>query len=163
MKNTKIRKMREEDKDQVLKILKSTAVFSEAEIIIAEELIDSYLKNTRQKDYVIYVSEADKQRVSGYVCFGPTPCTENTYDIYWIAVDPTVQGRGLGGEILRFAEDKISKLGGRMIVVETSSSSKYKKTRDFYLAKQYHISAKIKDFYRERDDKIIFIKKTVKN
>ncbi|HPN84607.1 MAG TPA: GNAT family N-acetyltransferase [Victivallales bacterium] len=163
MNNIKIRKMKTSDKLGLLKLLKRTAMFSRQEIKIAAELMDSYLKNACQGDYRIYVAEISDGTLAGYVCYGPTPCTENTYDIYWIAVDPSLQGRGLGGKLLRFAESKIAVLGGKMIIVETSSTKRYKETRKFYLAKLYRIGAVIKDFYKKGDDKIIFIKRISKN
>ena len=101
----KIRKMVKDDKKSILKILKRTGVFSKKEIKVGEELIDSFIKDRDQSDYIIYVSEFNGN-VSGYVCFGPTPCTENTFDLYWIAVDPKFYGQGVGSQLLSLAEKK---------------------------------------------------------
>ena len=46
-----------------------------------------------------------------------------------------------------------------MIIIETSSTKKYKNTRKFYLSKKYKLSAIIKDFYKKNDHKMIFVKK----
>ncbi len=154
--------MEKTDRPDILRILRKTEVFSRDEIKIAAELMDSFVGKKKQKDYIIHVADAGG-KTAGYVCFGPTPCTDNTYDIYWIAVDPDLHGLGIGSRLLAFAENKISALGGKMIVVETSSTSRYRNTRRFYLAKQYKVGAIIKDFYRKRDNKIIFIKRITKN
>jgi ribosomal protein S18 acetylase RimI-like enzyme len=155
----KIKKMRPKDGRHLCEIVKATGVFSKNELKIADELIHSCAKNPWQKDYTIYLAENEKRKIAGYICFGPTPCTENTYDIYWIAVDPGLHGHGIGSSLLDFAENKIIKNNGKIIVVETSSTKKYEKTRNFYLGKDYKTEAKIKNFYRNKDDKIIFIKR----
>lgn len=162
MKEVRIRRMEKTDRPELLGILRRTGVFSRGEIKIAAELMDSFVERKKQRDYIIHVADAGG-KTAGYVCFGPTPCTDNTYDIYWIAVDPDLHGLGIGGRLLAFAERKISSLGGKMIVVETSSTSRYRDTRRFYLAKQYKVGAIIKDFYRRRDNKIIFIKRIARN
>ena len=56
----------------------------------------------------------------GWVCFGQTPCTVGTYDIYWIAVAPGMQGKGVGAALMAKAETLIAQQGGRLAVVETS-------------------------------------------
>ena len=35
-------------------------------------------------------------KLAGWICWGPTPCTLGTYDLYWMAVDPALQGSGIG-------------------------------------------------------------------
>ena len=30
----------------------------------------------------------EDERLLGYACTGPTPATEGTFDLYWLAVDP---------------------------------------------------------------------------
>src|SRR5574340_793102 len=67
----------------------------------------------------------------GWVCWGPTPCTLGTFDIYWIGVAPAWQGRGVGRALTAFAEQKIAERGGRLCVVETSSREAYAPTRHF--------------------------------
>ena len=145
------------DKTKLLNILNKTKVFSKKELKIAEELMDVYLKEKKQKDYFFYVMELEN-KICGYVCFGPTPCTESTFDLYWIAVDPSFQGKGIGTKLLEFSEERIKTLGGKMIIIETSSTEKYKNTRKFYLARKYRLTAIIKDFYKSRDHKMIFTK-----
>ncbi|GAB4339201.1 MAG: hypothetical protein Kow0037_23950 [Calditrichia bacterium] len=154
-----IRKMRVEDRQSVYEILQHTEMFTPAEISVAMELIDIYLFNHEQKDYLIFVAELENRNVAGYVCFGPTPATEGTFDLYWIAVDPRMQGKGIGKTLLNFVENKIKLMAGRLIIIETSSQQKYALTQKFYLDAGYRIEAKIKDFYRPDDDRLIFTKR----
>ncbi len=155
---TIIRKLQASDRAPILQILNSTAMFTTAEIDVALELIDLALTKPQQTDYLIYSSIDDKGEVTGYVCYGPTPATEGTYDLYWIAVDPHLQGKGIGKDLLKYVETAVSTKHGHLIIIETSSQDKYWPTRNFYLKNGYAIAAQIKDFYRPGDDRVIFVK-----
>jgi ribosomal protein S18 acetylase RimI-like enzyme len=143
----------------IYEILQQSDMFTLPEINVAMELIDVYLFNKDQKDYMIYVAVIEDGEVAGYICYGPTPATEGTYDIYWIVVSPAMQKKGIGRELLAFGEDEIRKHKGRMVVIETSSQQKYHPTQQFYQKSGYIIEARLKDFYRSGDDKLVFIKR----
>jgi ribosomal protein S18 acetylase RimI-like enzyme len=145
-----------EDQAPILDILKRTDYFTEAEVEIADELLNSYFDQSLDSGYWTYTAFTD--RVAGYVCYGPTPMTEGTYDIYWIAVDPEQQGKKIGTELLSFAESDIAKHKGRLITVSTSSQEKYGSTRSFYLKRGYHEGCRIKDYYRPGDDLVVYVK-----
>ena len=101
---------------------------------------------------------AEKEgRIAGYACFGKIDGTEAAFDLYWIAVDPSFQGMGLGREILRRSEGIMSAMGARYIYVDTSSSDAYLSTRAFYTAMGYEEKARLDDFYRSGDGKVIFV------
>jgi ribosomal protein S18 acetylase RimI-like enzyme len=159
----RFRSMQPKDRAVIYEILQQTDMFTIPEINVAMELIDIYLFNEDQQDYIIYVATTDQNEVAGYVCFGPTPATEGTYDLYWIAVSPDLQMKGVGKQLLAFTEQEISRLRGRMIVIETSSQQKYTPTQQFYLKNNYHMEARIKDFYRSGDDRLIFTKRLNQN
>lgn len=148
-----------EDRSPILLILHRTGMFTPEEIEVARELIDAWLYHPEQKDYILYTAEGEG-KVLGYVCYGPTPATEGTFDLYWIAVDPQCQRSGIGKQLLLFTEEVIRKAQGRLIVIETSSQGKYAPTRSFYERNGYTLEARIKDFYRVGDDRLIYVKRT---
>ena len=154
----KIRPTIREDYDPILDILKRTNNFTAEEIKIADELLNSYFTQSFDSGYWTYTAVDD--RVTGYICYGPTPLTHGTYDIYWIAVDPALQAHGIGSELLNFAEEDISRQKGRLITIYTSSQEKYSPTRDFYLKRGYHEGARIRNYYRPKDDLVIYVKQT---
>ncbi|MGI5923117.1 MAG: GNAT family N-acetyltransferase [Lentisphaeria bacterium] len=152
-----IRPTREADAPRIHSILAETAMFNDAELDIADELLDAFLHKANQKDYIIHsaIDEASGA-VIGYVCFGPTPATEATWDLYWIAVDPKQQGRGIGRRLLRFAEEQCRNMGAKLMIIETSSQPKYQPTQHFYTNNGYVVEARIKDFYSAGDDRLIY-------
>jgi ribosomal protein S18 acetylase RimI-like enzyme len=95
--------------------------------------------------------------LAGWICWGPTPCTLGTYDLYWMAVDPAIQGTGVGSALLREMEHRLAGLA-RLIVVETAGRPDYQGTRRFYEARGYRATATISDFYAPGDDQVVFVK-----
>lgn len=153
-----IRELKNKDRDRITKILKETNMFTDEEIDVAVELIDEFIKNGEKSGYQIYTAVDEKDDPIGYICFGKRPLTQGVYDVYWIAVDPALQGNGVGKSLMKFVEQKIKEIGGNLILVETSSQEKYLKTRLFYKTCGYDEIARIKDFYKKGDDLIIFAK-----
>jgi ribosomal protein S18 acetylase RimI-like enzyme len=141
-----------------MKILRSTPEFKPSEVVVAEEVINSYLRDPRGSGYYALVAELDSA-IAGYICYGPTPLTEGTWDIYWIAVSAEKQERGIGGVLMAHAEGKIREAQGRLAIIETSSKPEYEKTRRFHLSHGYEVIGRISDFYAPGDDKLILQKR----
>ncbi len=152
--------MVKKDKPALIEILRNTPEFKPPEVVVAEEVIDSYLCSC--DSYHVFVAEADKVIV-GYICYGITPLTEGTWDLYWLAVAREKQGSGIGSALVEFAEEQIKKAQGRLVVIETSAKPGYKKTRHFYLNHGYKVICRIPDFYAPGDDKIILQKRLEKD
>jgi ribosomal protein S18 acetylase RimI-like enzyme len=157
-KHPHIRPMNPEDKAAVMKILQATPEFTLGEVIVAEELIDYYLSEPVGSGYNILVAEISSE-VVGYICWGLTPLTEGTWDIYWIATDRKKQGQGIGTALLISAEAKIKEAKGRLAFIETSSKPGYEKTERFYRSRGYELVCQIPDFYAPGDDKLILQKR----
>ena len=149
------------DRGGVFRILEGAGNFTPEEVATALELIDEWLELGEHSGYLTYVMESAERdsEVLGYVCFGPTPLTESTYDLYWIAVDKSKHRGGVGKRLLRFAEEEIARRGGKMLLVETSSQETYDGTIAFYEKSGYELVGKIKEYYKPGDDKLIFAKK----
>jgi predicted N-acetyltransferase YhbS len=150
--------MSHEDKPRVIKILRGTPEFKPFEVVVAEELIDCYLDDPSGSGYHILVAEVDST-VTGYICYGPAPLTEGTWDVYWVAVAREKQGQGIGNALMKSAEKDIVRAKGRLAIIETSSTPAYEKTRGFHLSQGYEIVARIPDFYTPGDDKLILQKR----
>lgn len=151
-----IRKLKANDKKPIRQMLEGTDLFTYDEIHVAMEIIDSSLHEPNQDDYYPFTAVNENDDVIGFLCLGPTPITDGTYDLYWIAVQQPYQRRGIGNQLLQFAEEFVVSRNGRLLVVETSSQPKYEKTRLFYKKNNYGELARIKDYYRVADDLVIF-------
>jgi ribosomal protein S18 acetylase RimI-like enzyme len=142
------------DKSALMAILASTSEFKPAEIVVAEEVIECFLNEGCTSGYRVWVAVEGTVNVIGYVCFGQTPLTEGTWDIYWIAVAGTWRGRSVGRALLQHAEAEIRDGDGRMILVETSSKPEYQQAMIFYGRMGYLPVSVITDFYAPGDSKI---------
>ncbi|MEO8334848.1 MAG: GNAT family N-acetyltransferase [bacterium] len=154
--------LRPEDRARLSELLIATAAFSSDEVAVALEIFDETFDDDRRSegpafalpDYE-FVGAYDNQHLLGYACFGPAPATEGTYDLYWLAVDPAAQGRGVGRALLQWVERELGGRAARLLVVETSSRADYEHTRAFYARGGYVEAARVRDFYAPADDRII--------
>jgi ribosomal protein S18 acetylase RimI-like enzyme len=150
------------DREELKQILESTGVFYDFEVTVALEIVDDYLEKNNDSEYSFIVAESDG-RVLGYVNFGPTPCTQISWDVYWIAVSKEFMNMGLGRILLNKAEETIRDRKGVNIWVETSSRKDYEPTRAFYLKRGYNVVSELNDFYSRGDNKVIFHKVITEN
>ena len=153
-----IRKFEKDDIKPLAEIVRATGVFREEEIEVAVELMDIAANDKDQHDYFLFSFVDETGTLQGYYCAGPTPMTQRTYDLYWIAVHPRVHKKRIGHELLEHCEEHVKTMGGKLLVVETSSQPKYEPTRRFYLRHQYTEAARIKDYYAQDDDLVIYSK-----
>ena len=146
-----------EDPQRVRQLTIATGFFKPFEVLVAVELVEERLAKGVDSGYhFIMVQEAD--RLIGYACYGATPCTESSYDLYWIAVHPESQRRGVGRRLMTEAERLIGQAGGRRVYVETSQRSDYASTRRFYEHCGYTVEAILPEFYGPGDGKVIYCK-----
>ena len=172
------------DRPRVAEILRGSRVFSREEIAVALELFDEALKERGPRteevrlpashrdagaslppssvlvpDYLFLGAFSPEEVLVGYACWGPTPATDRTWDLYWIAVDTALHGAGIGTILLEEVERRLVGQHARMLIVETSSRSDYAATRGFYERRGYNETARVRDFYAPGDDRIIFLKR----
>lgn len=151
-------KPRKTDIQKIQNILSSAGNFYPFEMDIAIELLESYVDEGASSPYhFIFADEA--KSMAGFICYGPIPLTEKRYDIYWIAVLRKKQGCGIGRSLIAEAEKRIRSVGGSYIYVDTSSRDDYHSSRKFYETCGYECVARVPHFFRDDDDKIIYMKK----
>ncbi|HEU4880283.1 MAG TPA: GNAT family N-acetyltransferase [Gemmatimonadaceae bacterium] len=159
---------------RVRDILTATKVFRNEEVDVAIELFDEVFgapiavdgatsanidDTPASSDYYFLGAFTPEEELAGFACYGPTPGTDRTFDLYWIAVHPSAQGTGSGTILLNEVERRLKGQNARLVVVETSSRSDYKNTRGFYIRRGYVESARARDFYAPADDRITFTKR----
>ena len=150
-----------EDIERVRKLVAITGFFSPEEVEVAVELVEERLAKGEASGYHFMVAE-HYGRFIGYTCYGPIPCTQSSFDIYWIAVHPDYQGRGVGRQLLKETERRIKDGGGFRIYVDTSQRVQYASTRAFYERCGYRVESLLLDFYAQGDGKVIYCKQLVR-
>ncbi|HSJ75796.1 MAG TPA: N-acetyltransferase [Gemmatimonadales bacterium] len=145
------------DRDRVEAITRSVRLFREDEVPIALEVFDEAVGGRPGNTYTVLGAELDGG-LCGWICWGPTPCTLGTYDLYWMAVDPEAQGTGIGTALLLEMERRLAGVA-RLIVIETAGRRDYSATRAFYQVRGYTPVSIIPDFYAPGDDQVMFVKK----
>src|SRR5262245_57039161 len=168
----RIRSLLPTDRAQLIDILSQGAGFRSAEVACAIELLDAALapadgggdsdRDSDSDGYEARVAVTNEtgtgDRVVGYACFGATPMTDATYDLYWLVVADDARGRGIGGQLWAAVEIELRQRGARVVRVETSSLEGQGGARRFYEKTGFRLSGAIPDFYRQGDDLLVFAK-----
>jgi GNAT superfamily N-acetyltransferase len=171
---------------RLAQILRATRVFNDAEVAVALELFDEVYgaeggehaggasadgasgrvpggaadaPPVEEADYCFIGAFGAGDELVGYACYGPTPSTDRTYDLYWIAVDPAAQGTGTGTLLIGEVERRAAARQARLLIIETSSRPEYAATRAFYQARAYDEAARVGSFYAPGDDRVIYTKR----
>ena len=142
----------------VREIVTSTGFFSGPEVDVAEELVAERLTKGLESGYFFVFADAPDKGAVGYACYGPTPCTASTFDLYWVAVHETMRGKGVGKALLAEVEGRLKGMGGGKLIAETSSRGQYEPTRRFYLSCGFRQEARIADYYAPGEDILYFTK-----
>ena len=168
-----------EHRARIAEIVTATGMFSAEEVAVAVELFDEWQRDEARGErhevaasalagtsslpprasYLFLGAFAPDGALIGFACHGPTPATDRTHDLYWIAVDPRAQGAGAGTRLLAAVERRLADDAARLLVVETSGREQYAPTRAFYVARGYTQAATVRDFYAPGDDRILFTKR----
>lgn len=146
------------DIPRLLALSTATGVFKPHEIQALNEVLDDFFATNHALGHVAVTYEHQGQ-IAGYAYYAPAAMTDRTWYLYWIAVDPGVQARGIGAELLKQAETDIRGRKGRILFIETSSLPHYDRTRRFYLKQGYEVTGTLRDYYQDGDDMVVFRKK----
>jgi ribosomal protein S18 acetylase RimI-like enzyme len=150
----RLRPLRHDDTARVGEITRASGLFRPDEIPVALEVMAGAAAGS--PDYDGLAAELDHELV-GWIAWGPTPCTLGTWDLYWLAVDPSHQGNGIGRTLVNAMEERL-RPAARLIVVETAGRDDYAGTRAFYEALGYQQAARLPDFYAPGDDQVVYLK-----
>ena len=157
-----IRPARAGDIDSIKQIAVDTHMFGPDDVGFFDEMINGFLDGTLNDNHWLVVEH--RSRVVAAAYYAPEPFADRMWNLYFISVAPDHQGHGTGGRLLDHVEQQLRASGGdiaRVLVVETSSTDQYARTRDFYLQHGYDEEARIRQFYGPHDDKVVFWKSLV--
>ncbi|MBK1988289.1 GNAT family N-acetyltransferase [Sphaerospermopsis aphanizomenoides BCCUSP55] len=149
-----IRPTTPEDTNALIAVAK-TIGFQPQELDYLRKMLFNYLKDGETESF--WLTYAENEPVGVAYC-EPERMTHQTWNLLLIAIREDLQGQGRGGKLLDYVEQTLIERGGRMLLVETSGLPDFERTRSFYVKCGFQQEARIRDFYAEGDDKIVFRK-----
>ena len=153
-----IRPATAEDTPAILNLAIETAMFLPDQVAPIEAILnDVHAGNAGLEHYVAVKTNAANIPI-GAVYFSADGMAERKWDLWMISVAPDQQRGGIGRALINYTEAQVMQAKGRLLLIETSSQTKYVPTHAFYRSLGYREVARIPDFYADADDKIIFSK-----
>ncbi|MDY6898372.1 MAG: GNAT family N-acetyltransferase [Cyanobacteriota bacterium] len=156
-----IRQAKPDDTDTIMNLAKVIGLFEGEELEELGGMLAGYFEDSLGEghDWVV----CDDGGVVGVAYFAPEQYAYGVYNMYFIAVHPKYQGKGYGSAIINHVEKTLAEKGERLLLVETSGLPNFEMTRKFYRKQGYEEEARIRDYYKAGDDKIIFRKVLLKS
>jgi GNAT superfamily N-acetyltransferase len=152
---TRVRPSAKGDTPSILALSRAEPLFTQDDVEVVEELLEDYFDDPEEYEYYFLTADGSDD-VAGFACYGPTPLTQGTYDLYWICVAPGHRRNGVGGQLLEAVEDAVRERGGSLLVIDTSGQQAFAGTRAFYERCGYQASSRVPDFYAPGDDLVKF-------
>jgi ribosomal protein S18 acetylase RimI-like enzyme len=152
------------DRPRLAELLAQVDVFTPEEQAVALELADHRLSHPGSDDYRFILTFAEAappapSPLAGYLCYGRTPFTRSTHDLYWLATSPSYLRSGVARALVAAMEREIAGSGGGLVRVETGSREGHGGAVRFYDATGFEREARIAGFYAPDDDLILFTKR----
>src|SRR5687768_9639760 len=87
--------------------------FRPDEVVCAIELLEAVLDPPEGNTYEALILVDEQDGPLCYACFGHTPMTEATFDLYWMVTAAAARGQGHGRRLLQALEDQLRGRGAR--------------------------------------------------
>ncbi len=156
---TTIRPAKTDDTETIMNLAEAVGLFEGEELEELGGMLTGYFEGSLGENHSWIVCDDDGVVGVGY--FAPEQYAYGVYNLYFIAVHPKYQGKGNGSLMLNHVEKTLTEKGQRLLLVETSGLPNFELTRKFYRKQGYEEEARIREFYKAGDDKIIFRKALV--
>lgn len=153
-----IRPATEQDVPAILDLVVAAGMFTREETPLVAGLYEEHFGGA--DGHVSVVDEHDGAPVA-VAHARPLEAADGVHDLTMIAVAPGRQRGGHGAALLAHVEAELRAAGRRLLLVETSSTPAYDRARAFYLAQGYDEEARIRDYWTDGDDMVLFRKALV--
>lgn len=147
-----IRRTIEADHDALIALATASGLFEPEQT----ELLLAMLRSPAEED--VWFTDDDGTGPVGVAYMAPEKMTHGTWNLYWIAVHPARQRQGRGKAILSHVQQWLMDRGERILLVETAGTDDFDYVRMFYVNNGFEKEARIRDFYDDGVDKIVFRK-----
>ena len=151
-----IRSTTPDDTIALIALANATGLFQPNQLESLGEMLSDYFDGNSDRDR-FWITDDDNGVVGVAYC-EMERMTDGTWNLQLIAIRPDCQGQGRGATLLRYVEQTLTVRGGRVLLVETSGLPDFERTRAFYRKCGYDEEARIRDFYKAGEDKIVYRK-----
>jgi ribosomal protein S18 acetylase RimI-like enzyme len=151
-----IRPITPNDITALIALAEASGLFQPHETEILSQMLSDYFGS--EADSQEFWLTDDDDGLVGVAYVAPERMTEGTWNLYLITIHPDRQRQGRGVALLRHVEQMLAERGERVLLVETSGLESFEYVRSFYRKSGYEEEARIREFYKAGDDKIIFRK-----
>lgn len=143
-----------EDAAAIHRVVVAARMFTDDEAGFVPGLLADFLSAPKDASHGLVV--LDDGGVIGVAYWHPVEMADRVVDLTMIAVDPMAQGNGQGRALMRHAEEQARGAGQRLMIVQTSGTDQYAGTRRFYAAIGYDEQARVRDYWTDGDDMVMF-------
>ncbi len=156
MEFTMIRPITRDDTPAVMALAEASGLFRPHELEEVGGGLADYFDGDQERTH-FWLADDDGGLVSAAYC-APEVMTDGTWNLLFIAVRPDLRGQGRGAALVSHVEQALRERGERVLLVETSGTDALALTRTFYLKHGFDEEARIREYYRAGDDKVIYRK-----
>jgi ribosomal protein S18 acetylase RimI-like enzyme len=151
-----IRPITPDDTDALIVLADSIELFSPNELGELRQMLTDSL--SKAGDTCPFWITDDDDGLVGLAYCEPERMASGTWNLQLICVHPSYQRQGRGAKLLLFVEQTLADRGARILLVETLGTSDFEYVQAFYRKNGYDAEARIREFYAEGADKIVFRK-----
>lgn len=138
-------------------LAKATGMFEEGELEALAGMVSEYFQGSLGNDHYWVVDDEDGVASAAY--YAPEMMADGVWNLYFIGVQPSARRQGRAETLLRHVEGAVRNWNGRLLIIETSGSDQFEPARQLYRKNGYDEEARIREFYRPGEDKVVFRKK----
>ena len=122
---------------------------------LLEDMLSGFLNGDNEE---LWLTCENNGCAIGFCYTVPEQMAEGTWNILALAVLPEAQRQGIGRGLVAQMEAELQEQAARVMIVDTSGTHSFDGARAFYVKAGYSEEARIRDFWGEGDDKVIFWK-----
>lgn len=154
-----LRTVSSDDASAIHGVVVAAGLFREEDRWFIEDMVSEHLTTGIENEHGFWVDIDDEGVVVGVVNWRPKHGANAVWDLTMIAIHPSIQGEGRGAALMAHAEQTLASADQRIILVETSSTPSYAPARSFYHSLGYAEEARIRDYWDDGDDLVLFRKR----
>lgn len=152
-----IRDVAETDVEAIADVAIASTLFSTEDRPFLTEMVDHQLEVGADQDQRMRVLD-DGGRIRGVVYYRAKTAAQGVWDLTMIAVPAADHGNGIGSTLMLHVEAELAAEGARLLLVETSATDAFIATRGFYRGLGFEEAARVRDYWSDGDDLVLFRK-----